>query len=343
LGLAPPETIDDWEEALIGFRDEFGAVAPFTYMWWQRGFCPVAAAYGIRTGHYPYINDAGQVSFGFMEDAAFDYLVRMNRWFEEGLLDPDFGSVNSADVFVARLTDGSSGAALGNIGAAIGVLMNTMEDDPTYDLVPLPMPVQQRGQTPRLGHMDNAFPGGHSAAITTSASNVEVAARLLDFGYSAEGHQLFNFGLYGRDFTMVDGVPTYTEAITNHPDGWPLAQAIASVGQASYGGTFMQSYHYVWQFFPLQRQRDALATWMAADSARFIMPPVTPSSDEADRLAMLMGEISTYIDEMHLRFIFGEEEMSRENFDRFRDTLRTLGIDEVLEIQTAAHQRFLQR
>ncbi|MCL2528092.1 MAG: extracellular solute-binding protein [Defluviitaleaceae bacterium] len=342
LGLDVPETLEDWEEALILFRDEKGAIAPFTYQWGQRWLCPIAAAFDIRVGNHFFVNDAGEVAFGYTEDAFLDYMILMNRWFEEGLLDPDFGNV-PADMFNTRLTTGQSGAAMGNIGAAIGVLMNAMSDDPVYDLVPLPVPVQVRGQQPRFGHMESAFLGGHSVAITTAVGNLEAAARLLDFGYSPEGYLFFNFGVEGESFNMVDGIPTFTEIVTAHPDGWPLNQAIASVARSSYGGPMVQSYHYVWQFFQLQRQRDALEMWLTADSERFFMPPVTPTATEADRLAAILPDLHTFVEEMHMRFIFGDEALTQENFNNFRNTLNALGLEEAMEIQTAALARFHQR
>ena len=338
LNMDPPETLDEWEDILTAFRDEKGAIAPFAYQWWQRGNCPVASAYGIRIGFF--INDAGNVSYGYVEDAYLDYVTRMNRWFRDGLLDPDFGTT-PGDVWIARITGGDTGAALGNIGAGIGVLMNAMADDPVFDLVPVQTPVLQRGQQPRLGHMDAAFSGGHSAAITTGAQNVEVAARFLDFGFSEQGYRLYNFGVEGVSYNMVDGFHQYTDLIMENPNGWPIGQAIASVARASYGGPFVQSEDYVWQFFRLQRQRDALDLWSRADSERFVLPPITLLPDEASRIAMVLGELGTYVEEMHLRFVFGEEPL--DNFDNFRDTIYRFGLQEVLDIYTEALARFYNR
>jgi len=343
LGLDVPETLEDWEAALILFRDEMGTIAPFTYQWGQRWLCPIAAAFDIRLGHHFFLNDAGEVAFGYAEDAFFDYMVLMNRWFTEGLLDPDFGPSIAGDVFNTRITAEQSGAAMGNIGAAIGTFMNAMSDHDTFDLMPVPVPVQTRGQQPRFGHAESAFLGGHSVAITTGATNVEVAARMLDFGFSPEGYLMYNFGIEGVSYNMVNGVPTFTELVTNHPQGWPLAQSIAYVARSSFGGPFLQSYNYVWQFFQLDRQRDALAMWLTADSERFFMPPITPTPDEADRLAVILPDLYTFIDEMHMGFITGSQPLTQENFDNFRSTLDSLGLQEALEIQRSSLARFNQR
>lgn len=44
-------------------------------------------------------------------------------------------------------------------------------------------------------------------------------AEMVEFLYSDEGYLLSNYGVEGESYTMVDGKPTYTELITNNPDG----------------------------------------------------------------------------------------------------------------------------
>ena len=340
LGLDVPETVDEWEEILIAFRDEKGATAPFTLLWQHRNICPIAAAYGIRTGFY--LDEDGNVIFGQMQDNFYHYLVRMSRWFAEGLIDPDWGSITTGDVFTARFTSGASGFGQGALGGALGVILNAMLDDPVFDLVPAPVPVLTSGAPRRLGQLDPMAPGVHTTAITTGARNVELAARFLDFGFSPEGSLLYNFGIEGVSWNWVDGTPTFTEAITNHPDGWPMSQAIASVAMSADGGPFMQRYDYVLQFFPMPRQQEALALWKTSDTERFLLPPLSFTTGDASRMAMLMGDINVHADEMMLRFILGHEELTWDRFNSFRDTLRSMGIYEALEIQAAAWERFNQ-
>jgi len=346
LGLSDPETVDDWEYMLTRFRDDKGATAPFTYQWGQRWLCPIAAAYQIRIGNNFFVHEDGTVRFGFAEPAFRDYITRMNRWFREGLLDPDYGTALGGDIFNARVTGDHSGAAMGNIGGAIGVFMNAMADHPTFDLRPISVPVLNPGDPVRFGHADNPFPGSHSVAITSGARDrgvVEYAARLLDFGYSPQGYLLMNFGVEGDTYTMVNGVPTYTERVTNDPRGIPLAQSIASVARASYGGPFPQSYHYVWQFFALQRQRDALAMWMQADSERFMLPPITFTPEEFDRVALILPDLYSTAEEWHLGFLYGTIEINDANFQQFNNILDQLGLQEVLQHHNAAVQRFRNR
>ena len=337
LGLGIPETIDDWEVVLTGFRDELGAMGPFAHADWLFINCPILAAFGVRQ-HF-FIDDNGNVAFGNATEQYRAYLTLMSRWFAEGLIDPDFGSL-TGDVFNARFLGGDTGATVGPPGGGIGVLLNAA-DDPNFDIVAVPVPVLQRGQRPVAGHFDLGIPGINSAAITTQASNVPVAARLLDFAFSPEGHILYNFGLEGESFEWVDGIPTFTDNIVYHPDGWPLTQSIAAVARSSTGAPFVQSRHYIMQFFRLPQQQNALFTWLETDSERFILPPLSFTLEEGERVGVLQGDIISFANEMHWSFILGAANVA--DFDRFVDDLFALGLQELLDIKNTSLQRFHAR
>ena len=339
LGLGVPETIDDWENAMIAFRDEMGAQTPFTPLPGLRYNCPVAAAFGIRLGMGR--NEAGNVSFGWVEPAMLDYLTLMNRWYQMGLLDPDIATI-TPDIFNARFTSGMTGVGHANLGAGLGVLLNAMADDPVFDLVALPVPVLQRGQSPMLGQYEFAFIG-LGAAITTGVNDLEAAARLLDFGYTMDGYLLHNFGLEGRDWNWDGDFPRFTDAVLSHPQGWPVSQAIAAVARSSFFGPFVQAEDYIVQIQVWPQQVNALSTWMQSATGHRILPPLTPSPDDAARMAMLMEDINSFVLERYFAFVMGHEEINQANFDAFVSNVFALGLQDVLDIQQAALDRFHNR
>ena len=340
LGMDVPVTIAEWEEVLIAFRDEMGAQTPFTPRTDVVLYnCPIAAAHGLRLGLGR--NAQGRVNFGWVEPEMFDYLVVMNRWFEMGLLDPDIATM-TGDIFNARFTAGMTGAGHFNVGAGIGVLLNAMLDDPVFDIVAAPNPVLQRGQVPVLGQYEFPFTG-LGAAITTQVGDLEAAARLLDFAFSPEGHILYNFGVEGRDFIWENGFPRYTEAITNHPEGWPMAQSISAVARSAFHGPFVQDPDYMVQFQQWPQQVHALQTWMQHATGTRILPPLTPTPDESARVAVLLSDIDTFVNEMYFSFVMGHTELTQANFDSFVANVFALGLQEVLDIQQTALDRFMNR
>ncbi len=71
------------------------------------------------------------------------------------------------------------------------------------------------------------------------------------------------------------------------------------------------------------------------------MPPVSPSSEEASKLASLKNQIDTYVGEMLIKFIVGQEPL--EKFDDYISRLKQMNIDEVLKIYQNALERFNKR
>jgi len=337
LNLPIPETVQDWEDTLIAFRDYMGATAPWGYQLGAfRNIDPIALAHGIRLGWF--LNSDGDVRFGWTKPEYMDYLEVMRRWWDEGLLDPDFATSNQEHI-AARVTDHSMGAAFGQGGSRMGVMLSAMLDHPTFDLVGVPYPVLNRGDRPMHGQFDHAVPGT-AAAITTSARDVEAAARLLDFGYSPAGHMLHNFGIEGRSFEMVNGDPILTDIMVNHPS-LPLDQAFSYYVRSHMSGNFVQDPRYLMQFWQMPQQRAALPVWADTDAVYHTLPPVIFTPDEAGRVAALTGNINTFVQEMHLRFIFGYE--SLDNFDSYVEQVYAMGLAELRDIQQAAVDRFRAR
>lgn len=178
------------------------------------------------------------------------------------------------------------------------------------------------------------------AVITTSCKDVELAARLLDYAYSEEGHMLFNFGIEGVSYTMENGEPIYTDLLLKNPD-LSITHAMAGYIRANYNGPFVQDEAYASQYYTLDAQKEAIELWSDTNAGNHILPPVTPTVDESKEQAQIMNEINTYRDEMTLKFILGNK--SFDEWDDYVKTIKGMNIDRVLEIQNAALERYEAR
>jgi putative aldouronate transport system substrate-binding protein len=54
----------------------------------------------------------------------------------------------------------------------------------------------------------------------------------------------------------------------------------------------------------------------------------------------MMADIDTYVQEQVVKFIRGDRPLSE--FDSFAATLRTMGIEEVIEMKQIQYERFLE-
>lgn len=351
LGLKVPTTLDDWHTMLQAFKDQNpngqGTTIPFSpwfasipggwNAWYAAGAFLAHAfigAWGITMGFYQ-VN--GTVMYGALQPEFQDFAQMMRTWFSEGLIDPDFPSTDQAS-FDAKVTSGRLGSMVALDGNGIGKYMGLVKD-PTFKLVGAPYPVIKAGEKPLLGQRDFNYPGSGSAAISTQNKHLAETVKELDYGYSGDGHVLFNFGTQGVSYTLEGGKPTYTDTLMKHPQ-LPPAQAMSRYIRGNFNGPFVQDAGYIMQYYQLQAQKDALQTWLAPSDERQ-MPPVTPTQDESRRFASIMNDVNSKYQEVFTKVINGSQPM--ETMTGLPAQLRQIGIDDALKIQQAALDRYNKR
>ncbi len=335
LKMEIPETIDEWETMLKAFKDQKAAEYPYAAIehYIKQPF--IFGAYGVT---YDFYQEDGKVKYGPMEPGFKDGLAVYKRWYQDGLLDADFAA-QDGKTMTAKITNNETGAFLATTVGGMGKLLTTMkEQDSKFLLAGAPWPTLSKGETAKFGHKAFVF-DGKGAAITSQCEEVEIAAKWLDYGYSEEGYLLFNFGILGKTYTMEDGKPVYTEFMTDNPDGVNISDMInrAVLGRQ---GAHVQDRAIQVQVFQHPQQLEAIETWLKHEDFRRI-PPLTPTPEESQRLATIMNEINTYVGEMVLKFIMGEEPLDK--FGDYVQQLRKMDIEEAISIQQAALGRFNAR
>jgi putative aldouronate transport system substrate-binding protein len=337
LKLPVPETIDDWTTTLKAFKDNKGSTAPLTFATTAYMESAFLGAYGISSGIYV---DNGKVKYGNIDPAFKDYLTQLRKWYTDGLLDKNVGSVDDKTQD-ANMTSSKSGVTIGNVGGGIGKWQPVLQtNDPKGKLGPAPYAVLKKGDKPEFGQYDQAYTGP-SAAITKSCKNVEVAARFMDYGYSNEGEILYNFGIEGVSYNMVNNYPTYTDLIMKNPDKLSPAAIMPKYIRGNSNGSFVQRKEYMEQYAALPQQKDAIKTWMNTNASKHVIPKISYTSQESSEIATITNQINTYTSEMNLKFIMGVE--SLDNFDKYVSQLKKLGIDRYIQINQDALDRYNKR
>ncbi len=344
LGLAVPETIDEWTTALKAFKDKKGATAPLTGIknFYISGSNAFNGAFNI--GQRLYLNGS-KIEFGPLQSSYRDYLTTMHQWYQEGLLDQDF-STNKNTIVDANITKGKSGAIVGYLGSAMGRYLKQMQtEDPGYNLVCAPYPVKNKGDKNNFylfeGDVCNRY-----LAITTACKDPATAAEWIDYLYSDEGYYMVNFGVEGKSYNMVDGKPVYTDEILHNPDGLSINEALCLNCRATAQAPgFKQAPEYLEQYYEFQQQIDGFKMWAEnVEGVRKTSIPegLSAEADESEELSALNTDINTYVEEMSLKFITGEE--SFDNYDKFIETLKTtFNVDSYLEIEQNMYDRYLKR
>ncbi|WP_248928085.1 extracellular solute-binding protein [Paenibacillus hamazuiensis] len=343
LGLPVPQTVDDWTAMLKAFKEKKGAAAAFSVNSKPRVFNDFdngafSGAFGVTRKFY---QENGQIKFGPAEKGYKDFLALFRSWYADGLLDKNIATIDTK-AMDSTLATGATGATVGNAGGGIGRWQPLVQEkDPKAQLIAVPYPVLKKGDTPKFGQLDQPYSPGGMVAITAKSKNVELAARMLDYGYSEEGHMYFNFGTEGVSYKMENGYPKYTDLLMKNPDKLAPAQAMSLYVRANYNGPFVQDKRYIEQYLALPTQRDAIKIWQKTDMAKYQLPPITPTPEESSEYAKIMTDVNTLVDEMTLKIILGAEPL--DSFDKYVEKMKSVKLDRAIEIQKAALDRYNKR
>lgn len=337
LGLSLPETMDEWYTVLKAFKDKKGATAPFS----GRLVNVESLTTGFGT-HSTFYQDNGKVKYGPIDPERKQFLATMKKWYDEGLLDKNFATLDTKTL-EANILGGKSGATFGSGGSGIGKWMQSaMEKDPKYALAATKYPTAVKGTKAKFASQSLKFQTtSGSIAITGTSKNVEIAAKFLDYGYSEDGQRFYNFGEEGESYKLVNSVPTYTDLIMKNPNKWTSAQAMSMYARSAMSGPFIQDKGYIMQYYELPQQKDALTKWEDQDFSKYQLPTITPSKEESSEMSKIMNDVNTYRDEMTIKFIMGTEPL--ENFDKYIEQMKKLGIERAIQINQAALERFNKR
>ena len=340
LNMDVPETIDEWDTMLTAFKEKLGATAPLSIggkVPFNNGM--IIGAYGITTGFYV---DGNQVKYGPVQPEYKEFLLKMREWYQKGLLDSNFSGTDSK-ILESNMLNNKSGVTYGLTGSNLGawLMAKKSTNDTEFDLVGAPYPTLNKGDKPQFGQMDWQYSTASSWAITKSCKNVELAARYLDYGYSEEGYNLYNYGPEGVTWEMKDGVPTFTDFVWHNPDGDSATAVINRYSMGNYGGPCVQSWHLKQSIQSFPQQNEAVEAWKKTDMSKHAMPLVTLTAEEAEEKSSIFADLDTYMWEMLYSFIMGTADLSE--YDNYVSRMKQLGVDRVVELQQQALDRYNAR
>jgi len=333
LGMDLPVTYDDWYEMLKAFRDKKKAVAPM--MLYYTGFEPrdiFNGGYGVMEKFYQVDN---VVKYGPLEPGYEEYIAMMSKWYAEGLIDKDFATkkdfLPSTDFTTTEKT-----------GAYYDIYFNlsvnkSRSTNPNYNAVAVPTPKKNPEDKLHI-RQTNTETGVVSWVITSACKDPELVTRWIDYNYSPDGEILAAYGIEGKTFEYVDGKPQFNEFIYNNPDGLSLAEAYNKY--AKHGGAVAYHWEREWAGQP-KGNLECLEIWAKDNDGSYAMPPVSLTYEEGEEYARIMGDIETYVSEMVVKFILGQEPIS--NFEKFRNQIKSMNIDRAIELQQAALDRYNSR
>ncbi len=334
LSIEVPETIDEWTAMLRVFKDQKGAEAPFTFRY--KGFNVLKSSLafvGAYQANYSHMEDGNdKVIYGAIQPGFKDFLAQMNQWYNEGLIHPDWATLDNKTLDTMNLT-GKAGAWTGNRGVQFTNYLKSMEDDPGFKLVGAPFPILKEGDTCEIRQKASRN-RGFNAYITTACKNPIEAVKWFDYRYSEEISKMLLVGREGVTYNVVDGevVPRTEELKKLYPDvnATYILQRFSLYSNPSYRRKGIN-------LTPVKPETQAVQDLWAETGTSKVLRFTNMMPDEEARKNEVMPAIDAYRDDMFLKFVLGME--SLDTFDQYVEHIKKLGVDEI----TAIYQNILDR
>ena len=293
----------------------------------------------------PYAKNGTEACYGPLDEGMREYVTMMNKWYSEGLINKDFVSMNLWVNATELFTQDRAGAfEYQSYTAKSSLEASYPGDTDRIDAVPFPgKTADQQGKLHFRRY--NYIIGDACSFITTAAvdrGTDVLAAMWNDYQYSMDGFAIKNYGKEGVSYVIgEDGFPHFTDFVLN-PSGeyadFTVTQ-VRDICQEKGSGCF-----YSWlQGYDLYAPEVCAAydIWGASSTGDWIMPGITMTTEESEAYTDVYGDISTYVDEMILRFIHGEVALTE--WDSFVAEIEAMGIQDAIDVYQSALDRYNAR
>ena len=338
-GLELPTTYDQMFEVLKVFRDAYNTS---TAMYFNSdckingltvGYDVATFAAGGTETSLPFYVVDGKVHCSLIEDGYRDYLREMNKWYNEGLFDKDFGSIaydpmgGALAELQANGTVGlwcTSGEGIGNITQPVSCVPNLTLEEGGIDHITSTSLITDSSDT----------------YVTACCEDVETAMQFLDYLYSEDGILFYNYGFEDVDYTIDEnGTPQFTEAVTNNE--YDLSPANYMRVRCGYGVFSSLMLRYRSAAYNSDINNEAWDVWSSnLDGSMTIPSNVSMTPEETETSAYYVTDIMTYACQMIPQFINGT--VGFDQWDSYVENLKGMNIEACIAAEQSAYDRCME-
>lgn len=371
FNLEMPTTLDEYYNALKTFRDqdangngqqdEVLMYDPYSYNFFNGiaqwfGLAPSLAAVPVNVD---VVN--GEAVTPWYQPGIKAYFEFMNRLTEEGIFDLSLVGATDEQCNQKIAENKVSSLRAYSTGLAWEQMINP---DPNatemYQLVP---PIEAvEGVTPYVLFEPSQM-AWEKYGITTACEDVEGAIKFFDFLYSEEGADILGNGVEGVDSKTMDNEDDPNSAYYLASDGefyhvpatddkpamttqekWDNRRGIAA--GSFIRGTFIPRLQAGYTYFNSNDPRDSIKmkTQIELMQYEYYYPSqpgtyyAVATDEENAILEKYSAALMTASEELSMKLILGQE--SLDNWDDHIATLKEFGLDEVLKVYQARHERW---
>lgn len=233
LGLKMPTTIDELYTVMKTFKEKEPDGKKDTYGFTMRGHDIIDHIYNGSNGKWKVVDS--KLVDTTLEPMTREAILFKKKLFDEGLIAPDY-AVMKDNQFWDLATSGRAGVTSETIEALWRWTYDQWKRDPKVIWEPVVSLAAAQGQYTAQG---SGMIGVAAIPKSVPEAKVKKILSLLDFGASAEGHVLSNYGIEGVHHKIEDGF-----YVTND-------QGVKdSLGPGAFGKLFMKYDPYMYAFAP---------------------------------------------------------------------------------------------
>lgn len=345
LNLQTPKTVEELEKVLLAFKnddpngngkkdeipyfnDKMYETLRLLNLWGARVYGN--DSYTERVA----LNSNDEMYHAWIAPEFKEALINMNRWYSEGLIDPEFATRKQNTARPTLLTKSNIGGMTHEWIASTSSYNTNSEllaavPDFKFEAI---APPTYNGKSFEEAERMPVKPDGW--AVSASCKDTASALKFIDYFFSPEGKNVANFGVEGETWTMKDGKPTFTAEVlkqtgvnnylwenqgAQYPIGYPMDYAYEkqwtnSIGQA--------------------------ATALYQDKIIKNPTPVMQlNTQEKATYDKVVATLNGYLDEQVQKMITGQLDIN-ENWDSYVKQAKIQGADDIVKAYITAYKRY---
>lgn len=346
LGLQIPTTVDELHDVLKAFveqdpngngvKDEVGYFCRVSVADRNKlvGLLPV---FGIND--YWHINKNGKVAIGMYTPEYKEAIKSVSQWYAEGLIDPEiFTRGGSARDIL--FPENNGGMIHDWIPSTTGYNKSVADQVEGFKLVGMLPVTDVNGDQWEVA--SRAKLDGAGWAITSSNKHPEETMKYMNFYFTETGRRIKTYGVEGATYNMVDGKPVYTDDILNSDKAINIQ--IMEMGGMIEDMAYLHDASYE-NFAMDEEGQKTMKMYSDAGVSNAVYPQVPAISftnEENDLIQAKYPACRTYMLEQMQKWTF-DGSMVDQQFDGYMQTLKEMGMDEIVAAYQAAYDRLMSK
>lgn len=345
LGLQPPKTAGEFANVMKQFRekdvngsgtaDEILVLDPGSF---DNG---IAQWFGLSTALSGVNINEGKVYSPWYQPGIKDYLKYISQLVKDGIIDTSLIGENTIDQQNQKMAENK-------IGATHSYCMQKWLEPQVKaggaQFMPIAQLIGVEGIKPSLSIEPYYYVWG-KWAITKNCKNLDTAGALLDVLYTDKYADLCTYGIEGLSYDVKDGVKTLREGIDN--SHWKeMAANKTSPGDRLWGDSILPRL----RFAPFEDELNTAPDYKTNQQKEFLkdysniypnnndMYLVLPDDQTLEEKTKIMTDLTTYSKELATKFALSQA--SFDDWDKYMQDLKNLGLDKLLEMDQQLLDRF---